>query len=309
MKPRQVLPYIAGLFLLAWALGSLARSGSGGGSLLLNSYWLVYIVEFLPLIALSIMVVMVVYLALSWKVLSDALGFGLAKKRSRRKRSRTAQVLVWVAAWTFALAFLMFRCGGIFCTNTGENTLKNALKDQVAGQAPPLALPQLGGALTSITGFMGTSWFAAAFFGLLIVCSAVIVRSLKVAMDVTGEETAALQLMAQEQGQRAVRDALKVLDEYGYADPRTRILASYQRMIRAASDLGAPVGLNQTARELEAGIRTMFMLKGPGIRELTQLFEEARYSLHTITEEDSEKAHGCLLEIAEELRVVASVQA
>lgn len=308
LKARQALPYTLGLLFLAWALGSLARSGGGSGGLLLNSYWLLYIVVFLPVIALGIMVMMVVYLALQWKLLSDALGFSIARKRKQRKTSRTAQVIIWFGAWAIALSFLLYRCGGIFCSSTSQNRLILVLKDQVAGANSAQVLPQIGGTLTSVTGFVSNRWFAAAFLGLLIVSTAVLVRSLKVSLEVT-KEGAPMTLMVQEKGREAVRDALRVLDEESTEDPRTRIIACYQRMIQGAANLGAPVSSTQTARELEAGIRNMFMLTGPEIRELTQLFEEARYSLHPITEVDSEKAHDCLKEIAEELRVATSIQA
>ena len=46
----------------------------------------------------------------------------------------------------------------------------------------------------------------------------------------------------------------------------------------------------------------MFHLAGPGIGELTRLFEEARYSLHQLTEADSQEAQSCLVDIAEELK-------
>jgi len=40
---------------------------------------------------------------------------------------------------------------------------------------------------------------------------------------------------------------------------------------------------------------------GPAIRELTDLFEEARYSLHPITEDDAGRAQRCLLDISRQM--------
>jgi hypothetical protein len=37
------------------------------------------------------------------------------------------------------------------------------------------------------------------------------------------------------------------------------------------------------------------------------LFEEARYSLHLITDKEAEEAHRCLLDIAEEMKLPVSV--
>ena len=145
-----------------------------------------------------------------------------------------------------------------------------------------------------------TSFFVYAFFGLVAVSSVIMVRAFKVSLS-EKEVGKAEALVRIQEGQEAVRDAIRMLDEDVMEDPRTKILACYQRMISAARDLGAPVGLDRTARELEKGIREMFLLRGDGIATLTVLFEEARYSLHTVSEEDSRQARECLLEIQGEL--------
>jgi hypothetical protein len=63
-----------------------------------------------------------------------------------------------------------------------------------------------------------------------------------------------------------------------------------------------------TARELDKAVRSTFALKGPAITELTQLFEEARYSLHEIRDSDADKAHTYLKSIADELRVQLQIE-
>jgi hypothetical protein len=78
-------------------------------------------------------------------------------------------------------------------------------------------------------------------------------------------------------------------------------------MVQAAQGLGATVTSDQTARELETSIRRMLVIKGPAIRELTNLFEEARYSLHDITENDAAQAQLHLHGIAEEMNIPFSV--
>jgi predicted HicB family RNase H-like nuclease len=77
-----------------------------------------------------------------------------------------------------------------------------------------------------------------------------------------------------------------------------RIINSYQSMVQRAQGVGARVTSDQTARELEAAIRNMLGVNTPAIRELTNLFEEARYSLHAITEDDAGRAQRCLLDIS-----------
>jgi hypothetical protein len=50
-------------------------------------------------------------------------------------------------------------------------------------------------------------------------------------------------------------------------------------------------------------VRSTFALRGPATTDLTQLFEEARYSLHEIKDGDADKAHDYLELVAEELRM------
>ncbi len=311
MRTRQVLPYLVALLLLAWILGSLARSGTGGTSILSNSYWLVYVVYLLPVFALGAMVVMIVFLALSWRILSDALGFGIAaRQRMQRKQSSTIRLMVWITFWGLALGVLYWRCGGIFCkpsnsTQTLPQIVNNTVQSGTGAFVSPFA--GLEGPANTLGGIVGSSWFSIAFLGLLAVSSVILARSFIVSLD---ETRAGRYLPARvlEEGTVAVSDALRILETEEAADPRTRIMACYERMIRAAASLGADVSVDRTARELETGIRRTFQLKGPGIRELTHLFEEARYSLHSIIEEDSEEAQRCLLEIGEELRATVSIE-
>ncbi len=310
MKTRRVLPYLTALLLLAWVLGSLARSSTTGGSLLSDSYWLVYTVELLPLIALGLIVVLVAWLIINGGLISDALGFGISRKmRPRKKKHRTVQTIIWMAAWGVVGILLTLKCGGLVCrSNNSVQNAAEAVNNLVSGSGSFPQLPVLG-PLGAVANLVDTNLFVAAFLGILAVSSVIMARGVKVAWDETRAAKLQLVEMAQEQRRTAVEDAIRVLDREENGDPRARILACYQRMIKAASDLGALVGPDKTARELERGIRGMFLLKGPGIARLTGLFEEARYSLHPLTEEDSVLARGCLVEISEELSRTVSAEA
>jgi hypothetical protein len=50
-------------------------------------------------------------------------------------------------------------------------------------------------------------------------------------------------------------------------------------------------------------VRSTFALKGPATSVLTQLFEEARYSLHEISDIDADKARKCLESVSNELEI------
>lgn len=306
MKPRRLLPYLIALVLLAWVLGSLARSGGGGGTILSNSVWLVYVVELAPFVAVGLMIALLVSLIMNWKELAESIGFGLAPKRGRKKKNRSVEVIVWMAAWLVAIVVLLTRCGGITCSTSGAT---DAVKHIVIGKDPLPALPTLFSPVIAFARNIDYNILVPAFFALLAVSSVIMVRAIKVSWDETRRMMNENLLLVQQHGQAAVQDAIRVLESGENGDARTRIILCYERMIRAAADLGAPVGPDRTARELEKGIRGMFQLKGQGIARLTRHFEEARYSLHIITDQDSQSAVESLLEIQEELRKTASQEA
>jgi hypothetical protein len=106
----------------------------------------------------------------------------------------------------------------------------------------------------------------------------------------------------QEQGLQAVQEAIKLAEDPA-TDPRNRIIACYQYLVATVSRLGAPISSDLTARELDRAVRSTFALRGPATTDLTQLFEEARYSLHEIKDGDADNAHDYLELVAEELRM------
>ena len=310
MRTRAVLPYLAALLLLAWILGTLSRSGTGGTSILSGSYWLVYLVYLVPVFAVSAMLVILVFLVINWKLLSDVLGFGMAQhKKQTRKQSSLIRLMVWGGFWAIALATLYYRCGGIFCSRENNRTLTQMVQN-ATGVGQGLVLPSLAtppGLMNVFVSFVGSPWFTVPFLGILVVSTLILARGFAVSL----EETRAgriIPVVVREEGKLAVQEALRVLKMEQEADPRTRIIICYERMIRAAASLGASVSVDQTARELERGIRRTFRLQGRGIADLTKLFEEARYSLHEITGGDSELAQDCLREIGEELGSSSTVE-
>src|SRR5207249_3247075 len=92
---RRYIYFVVALLALSVALGSLSRS-EPGGSWLANSYWVLYIVMLLPIIALGAMIVMVVFLALTLRDTSDALGSGMARKARGKKRSKTIHNIIFM---------------------------------------------------------------------------------------------------------------------------------------------------------------------------------------------------------------------
>jgi hypothetical protein len=308
LKGNRLLPFLAALILLTFALGSLPRT-QPGGSLLLNSYWLIYLLSLAPIIALGLMIALIIYLAYNSRSLSDAFAFGFAKRRGQAKKKRkNLQLVVSLVAWGVAIEILLLKCGGIFsCSTSGAApNASSAVVDSISGSSATNTLPLLGAAY-QISSFVQSNWFYAAFLGLLAVTSVIVARGLIISWKETKADLTARIPPARIEIVTSVEDAFRILTAQPEADPRARIINCYQRMVQAAQRLGASVTSDQTARELEAAIRAMLGIKGSSMAELTDLFEEARYSLHPITETDAEQAQQCLLSIAEEMHITLSV--
>jgi len=302
LKGNRLLPFLLALVLLTFALGSLPRS-QPGGSLLFDSTWLIYLAYMVPVIALGLIIVFIAYLAYSWLSISDAIGYQLARKKKpgKKKQSRTIQLVAYVAIWAIAAFVLLQKCGGLFCKGSSQPlNIPAQLRDSVTGSGPGLKLPLLS-SVAQLNSVVQSDWFIWAFLGLLAVSTVIVARG----VVVYGKEVRADALnqfaISRVEGITAVQDAISILKGHVDVDPRSRIINCYQRMVQAAQGLGATVTSDQTARELESAIRRTLFIDSSAIRELTNLFEEARYSLHSITENDADRAQQWLVGIADEM--------
>lgn len=298
MKVPRILPYIVGLVVLAFALGSLTRGGSGG-SLLFRAYWLLYLVYLGPVVLLAAMIAIVIIIGLNYRDIGAAIGYGLAKRRQRRKRSSRYAIFVQMFFWALAIGVLIETKGSIFNPTHGANStiIGNIVGD--SGTSPDIL--QTGGFLPALSNLVQNTWFSLAFLGILIVGGVVVIQSARVALKETHDVTIQELQGNREQGLQAVHEAIKLVED-PTSDPRNRIIACYLQLVATASRLGAPISSDLTARELDRAVRSTFALKGPATTDLTQLFEEARYSLHEINDGDADRAHDYLGLVAGELR-------
>lgn len=249
---------------------------------------------------------MLAYTALNWRSLSDSLGVGLAGKRKaarKKKQSQIIKIIAWISMWAIAVLVLTQRCGGIFCNTQGKPPPG---ADKVASASPSAPLPFLA-TITQVSSFVQSNWFVAVFLGFLVVSTMIVARGIIVSWGVTKADLVDQLAQPSAEGIASVEDALRILEARTEADPRTRIINCYMRMVQSAQRLGASITSDQTARELETAIRQMLVIRGSSMRELTNLFEEARYSLHPITEDDADQAQQCLLDIAREMNILLSV--
>ncbi len=287
-----------GLVVLAFALGSLPR-GTPGGSLLFRAYWLLYLVYLGPVVILGAMVAVIILIGLNYRDIGAAIGFKMAQKRRTRKRGSRYTIFIQMFFWALALGVLIEYKGSIFNPTKGANS---TIVSNIVGQdATAPSLSQIGGILPVFSSLVQSTWFSLAFLGLLIVGGVILVEGYRVSLKETHDLRIQDLQSNRKQGLVAVQEAIKLVHDVA-SDPRDRIIACYRYLLATVSRLGAPVTSDQTARELEAAVRSTFALKGASISDLTQLFEEARYSLHEIMEGDVDKARGDLESVAEELK-------
>jgi len=298
LKAPRILPYLVGLIVLAFALGSLTH-GTPGGSLLFRAYWLLYLVYLGPVVILSILVALIVLIGLNYRDLAAGIGFGMAQRRKMRKRGSRYSTFVAMFFWALAIGVLLETKGSIFNPTQATNSTLTKILGENATAPSPL---QTGGFLPALSNLVQNSWFSLAFLGLLVVGGVVVIQSVRVALKETHDVTIQELQGNQEQGLQAVHEAIKLVEDPA-SDARSRIIACYQHLIATVSRLGAPVSSDLTARELDRAVRSTFALKGPATTDLTQLFEEARYSLHEIGDSDVDKAHEYLDNVAEELKI------
>lgn len=77
-------------------------------------------------------------------------------------------------------------------------------------------------------------------------------------------------------------------------DVRSVILRCYDEMTKLFREKGLKYGRDLTARELESLVRKSLRLSDAYAVRLRELFEEARYSTHSMSEKSKEMAIGCL---------------
>ena len=232
--------------------------------------------------------------------MAEAIGFKIARGRATRKRRSRFALVVSLLMWTIAIWVLIEKPGTIL-NSQGTNSTRVVADITGKGGSPPN--PFLGSYFFSIiSGFVQNEWFSLAFLGILVVGGLVLIHGIRVSLRETSEMIIEDLRGRRLDGIQATHDAIRSIDD-STADARSRIITCFQHMMMAVSGLGVPISSDQTARELEIAIRSTFMLKGSATSDLTKLFEEARYSLHKISDEDAACAREYLLLIAEELEV------
>jgi hypothetical protein len=268
--------------------------------LLFRSYWLLYLIYLAPFLILGAMGAIIVFFALNWRDIAGAIGFKKAQNRKARKRRSRYSFIVTVAMWAIAVIVLIEKPGTIFNHSGTTNDVVTNIQNDATNSTSPVKL--LTGVFPIISNLVQNSWFDVAFLGLLMFGGVILVESVRVGMKETSEMSLQELKGRRIEGLEATQDAIRLMDNET-SDPRSRIIGCFQRLVFGVSRLGVPVSSDQTARELEVAISTAFAIQGSATSQLTELFEEARYSVHEITDIDASQARECLEAIAHELRI------
>ncbi|HKV90368.1 MAG TPA: DUF4129 domain-containing protein [Thermoplasmata archaeon] len=174
------------------------------------------------------------------------------------------------------------------------------------GTTPPgnSTSPPHGGAAGNVTfGVWSVPWWSA-YAGVIAVAVVVAVVAVPLALALrsrrTGEAMTVGTPTAADRARAEIVDTLARLEADPDADPRALIVALYGRLL-AAVDPKIEDLESRTAREVEALAVARLALPRPAARELTALFEEARYSEHLLTREDTIRARAALRRVLEHL--------
>lgn len=111
-------------------------------------------------------------------------------------------------------------------------------------------------------------------------------------------------------GEEMADDLVAVIEETledlrGEADPRRAVIAAYAQMERTLGRHGAPRRVSEAPFEYLGRILEELRVRASAALALTELFERARFSLHTIDARMKEEAIEALAAVRDDLRAVA----
>ena len=112
-----------------------------------------------------------------------------------------------------------------------------------------------------------------------------------------------LEESVKESALEAVQEAIHRIEREG--DFRAAVIRCYRRLCETLDEHGVPREKCQTAREYESAVSEILDIPEDPVSTLTDLFEEARYSLHEIGEGEQSRALGSLVDIRDHLSGVS----
>jgi hypothetical protein len=135
--------------------------------------------------------------------------------------------------------------------------------------------------------------------GLLL--AVVVLYARRERLEEEGEETVEEELAA------VVSDAID--DLRAEPDARRAVIAAYARMERVLAQHGQPRRRSEAPFEYLARVLRGLRVRDAAVRDLTELFERAKFSTHEIDEAMRERAIAALVSLREDLEASAAVAA
>lgn len=282
---RVLLPVLAVLALVgvvAVAATGSTPSGTADGrppaDAVLDTFFTIVLLLYLPAIAL------LVYGLLQRKEIAREIASG--RHRRMNLLAFLALVTLVTAAVSFRLANGQFRLGG------GDNEVVDA------GRTTRRPAPGLDP--TGDTGYDPEfAWIPA----IVVVALAVI----GIAAYVLASRRRKMRLAAEEGVAEAVAESLEeTLDDLrAEPDPRRAVIAAFARLERALASSGLPRVPAETAEEYVGRVLARLEVERTAVRELTDLFAEAKFSQHRIDAGMKEHAISALERVRDDLREAA----
>jgi len=93
-------------------------------------------------------------------------------------------------------------------------------------------------------------------------------------------------------------------DLRGEADPRKAVIAAYARMERVLGQHGEPRDPSEAPFEYLARVLLRLRVRPAAVRDLTELFERAKFSTHDIDQRMKERAIAALISVRDDLQAV-----
>ena len=224
-------------------------------------------------------------LIFGWTVLALCavqIGLHLYRRRTEGSMSIPNRFIVsFLVAVLIAIAFILIVRAGIvghgnpFLTGPpGGNNSSTGLPPATSNNStlPPLGYVPLGG-------FNVPGWIL--FVALVLVAVVAVAIAVPVIASLRDRASPLSDLSAKERARRDLSEAIRALDAQEAPDPREVIIALYARLLgRIGTSLD---GLEAMApREIESECVHRLRVRPATARELTRLFEEARYSRHPL---------------------------
>ena len=202
----------------------------------------------------------------------------------------------WVRALAMILAFAVF-AGLLSLVIRADLDLPNVLRNLV-GSAPnegPDAVPAGGeGASTTVVG-----WLATIVFGMAV--ALVLSLLLVLIMPEPGAIAGLASPLDDDVDEVAGGVELGLADLTSIADPRAAVLACYLTMTTAFRQAGVPHRPSDTPFELLERALVARRVDGQSAKDLTELFERAKFSDHQVNESTRQEALAALRAVQREL--------